>query len=779
MNHVVDLFPAEWRIELVTRLDEWAPESSPGRRSRVYPLVRHLVRTTGCPMPDSDCWIEGWLGDIGPLDPERLRADPLALRFLRLVLERRTITLGSPMLSALSALAADGLVDRAALVRYVFARMDGQYMASEISRLKAISLTTDEHARTAPERLALAEPMLTGLLRDGTPKSIAPVLQYLRALALTPAENARFLRDHVAMLDLSSLVAAYGQEVLRGLDEAGLLEEDVLSEVCERVLLRPEKKLVRVQLSWLDRAARREPARAGRLLADAALAFRHQDLSLQERVLLLVARHLEKAEEPVRTELRTAARSLGPGLAARAAEVFGTERDPGAGRVAEAEVLPSVSGPRVAPGPVGTPAEVAQELAVVFADDDVVAFERALDGLVRHARLDRTALCQALEPVTRRQPDFPFHYGWDCTQTDLYDVAAAVRGDEARDLHYLHRAIRFEGWFTPSGKMLMARLTEALEVIESGVQPFLLALPTHVTGAVDPSVLVERIAELERLRVEPAPVDLAQALLRATPEAGEQVRRAADDLRSDAGRRLARWLREGGLPRRNSTPEKWAAADPIGAPPGEWSPELPRLDQIPALPPVAAALVAKGEGADFRDKDRSAPYWVAQLPHHRDEVAAMHTADGRLLTRLVEAGGPAGYAMHWQIARGMDRERDAAADALLVLAAQGQLDSRLLAGQLQATIRDRLSSPKRIADALRAAAETGAYETAWSVLEAALPALLRDTPIPGTGSLLALAVECASRCGAKGGIPEVEAVAARTGSSQTVKHARLLRDLLR
>ncbi|WP_254395473.1 hypothetical protein [Streptomyces sp. AC512_CC834] len=42
------------------------------------------------------------------------------------------------------------------------------------------------------------------------------------------------------------------------------------------------------------------------------------------------------------------------------------------------------------------------------------------------------------------------------------------------------------------------------------------------------------------------------------------------------------------------------------------------------------------------------------------------------------------------------------------------------------------------------------------MLEPALPALLRGTPVRGAGALLALAVECASRSGAKGGIPEVE-----------------------
>lgn len=67
----------------------------------------------------------------------------------------------------------------------------------------------------------------------------------------------------------------------------------------------------------------------------------------------------------------------------------------------------------------------------------------------------------------------------------------------------------------------------------------------------------------------------------------------------------------------------------------------------------------------------------------------------------------------------------------------------------------------------------------WSILEVALPGLPRDTPVRGAGALLALAVECATRCGAKARIPEVDAVAERKGATQTIKNARLLRDVLR
>jgi len=579
------------------------------------------------------------------------------------------------------------------------------------------------------------------------------------------------------MLDLALPVAAYAQEALIALDEAGLLEDDVRTEASERILLRPDKKLVRAQLAWLDRAARRDPPRAARLLVDAAIAFQHTDMALQESALKVVARHLPAAGDSVIPELRDAAGRLSPGLSAQAAELFGLPR----GGTAEefAEVLPAVPGPRPVPGPIETAAEVAQEVAVVLANpQDVVAFERALDGLVRHARLDRAALTTALAPVIRRPPD----YMGDYTQADLYDVAAAAAGREPREWYDEpgHHLPDFPPAATLPGAMLQARLVEVIEVIRSGTQPFLLAVPTLATGALDAAALVQRVSELDRLGVTPAPTDLAQALLRVTPTTDQSVHAAAGELRSDAGQRLAQWLRQGGLPHQDSTPEGWPVSDPASAPAGQWYPASPGPDHAPPLPQVAAALVGPHRQPEMT-AGSTAPFWAAQLPHHRDEVAARigEPVRGRMLTCLAESGGPAGYAVHWHIACCLRFDRDAAVDALLVLAAQGQLDSRLFAGQLQAFMRGKMSTPERVVGALRAAAETGAYATVWSVLKAALPALLGDKPVRGAGALLALAVECAARCGAKGQIAEVEATAARTGSSQTVKNARLLRDVLR
>lgn len=306
----------------------------------------------------------------------------------------------------------------------------------------------------------------------------------------------------------------------------------------------------------------------------------------------------------------------------------------------------------------------------------------------------------------------------------------------------------------------------------------------------DAAVLVARIADFERLGVTPAPIDLAQALLRLTPTDDERVREAADALRSDAGRRLAQWLDQGGVPHQDTTPEKHPADDPPRTELDRWTPSDPRTAHDLPLPPVAAALL----GPSSPLHRWAGTFWLAQLPHHRDEMAGRLAITGswsssdrsdlspHILPRLMALHGPAGYATHWLIAERLDgdpKQAHAVADALLVLAAQGQLDPELFAAQTQALLRRDWSTPTRAVTVLRTAAETGAWATIWSILRPALPPLLRPTPINGAGALLALAAECAAHSGAKGAIPEVDEMAARKGSSQTVKNARLLRDVLR
>ncbi|MGW4569495.1 DUF7825 domain-containing protein, partial [Streptomyces sp. NPDC004561] len=168
-------------------------------------------------------------------------------------------------------------------------------------------------------------------------------------------------------------------------------------------------------------------------------------------------------------------------------------------------------------------------------------------------------------------------------------------------------------------------------------------------------------------------------------------------------------------------------------------------------------------------------HWLAVLPERRELVAARILPDvaataahdergSAVLPLLAESGGDAGEAVHLCVAYGLGarqaEERLAAVDALLVLAARGQLDARRLGADLGVLMERGAVMPRRLADSARTAAATGADATIWSVLRHALPAPLADlaTARPeaaavmarGLGELLAVAADCAERCGAHG-----------------------------
>jgi hypothetical protein len=135
-----------------------------------------------------------------------------------------------------------------------------------------------------------------------------------------------------------------------------------------------------------------------------------------------------------------------------------------------------------------------------------------------------------------------------------------------------------------------------------------------------------------------------------------------------------------------------------------------------------------------------------------------------------------------------EEDRLAAVDALLVLAARGQLDAAVLGTDLGQMVRDGVVKPLRLTDSLRTAAATGANATIWGLLRHILPPLLGDLAAGGPdgqaarsrglGELLAVAAECAERSGARGELPHLAGAAARRGSSRLVTQARRLQGAL-
>ncbi|MFI5529352.1 DUF6493 family protein [Kitasatospora sp. NPDC051853] len=785
LRRLIDAQPEAWRAEVAARLAEHRRRTVGWGFSVPFQVTEYLVRTTGCPLPLTDALVLNWAEDRSFPQPRpdlpgrlpvgtglhaRLLADSftplLAPLMFEVVGTERVLEhswSGQPESdrwpAALSRLAAEGVLDRAALVSRVLAR----------------------------------------LLRGGRPADLRPVLATLTALAPTAAELAAEVRTLLALLDGSSTVAGWAQQALTELDATGALEPEVLTEASRTVLFRPEKKLVKAQLAWLDRTAKQDPSRAAAVLLAASDAYGHPDRTLQEQALKLTARHLKAADDPTMAELRSTAQQLDPANHAAAAELLGLAA-PAADGQEYREQLPPVPFPRAVPAPVAGPAEAAEELSAAIAGSPGVAeFERALDGLVRWAWLDAPGLAEALAPVLAAAPYVPLRF--------LAEAAAGLRAENWTTVPADGRHPAFhEPLHYPFPDQIASRLAEAARQLATERVPFLLATPTLETGALAPAVLVDRLARYEELGVTPGPADYGQALLRATP-AGPEVRAAAARLNSPHGRRLAAWLRTGGLPHQPTTVGRTvpgtgahrllrfshrSAVQP-GLAPDALLPEVG--PGTPVLPHCAAQLLGPTETVVRFDYQPPADvHAVAVLPNHREELAsrfvlaALVNHDGigdwgPLLPFLAEAEGPAGPALHLALAYGLGakqpEDRTAAVDALLVLAARGDLDPTLLGRETVELILDGTTPPSRAARSLRAAAETGAYRTAWTVLAATLPALLTTDPPRGTADLLALAADCVRRCGPSGlDLPALAALAARPGTTKLLQEARALHALL-
>ncbi|MFJ7909313.1 DUF6493 family protein [Kitasatospora sp. NPDC096204] len=810
LHQVIEAQPVEWQVEVVTRLAA-RPVRTWGWS--MYPVIEAVIRRTGCEVPRGESFVRSWMDHIDETGgPRPTLADAL-----------RGDTFTPVLLPELFELADVGYT-----LTFRLSPRPGDIWTEAIGELAAAGVV---------DRVQLLDRCLARLLRGGKATDQRAFLEVLRALAPTPEEYAARVRDVVALLDGLSVIAGHAQDVLAGLDEAGLIEPEVLTEASAVVLFRSEKKLVRAQLAWLEKAARRAPERSGPVVLAAAEAFGHPDTALQERALNVVARHLKAAGEAVLADLRSAAETLNPAHHRRAGELFGAPvggdgDDPDTGWN---ELLPPAPEPRPLGAPIGSAAELAEELSALLAarEPGMAAFERVLDGLVRLAHRDRAALVEALEPVRRVHPWRGTGSWGDCTPREILFVVAAVAGElpPRRFWDSLRgkdgSALRGPGTTVP-GAVLAARLEEAAWQVTATRPPYLLATPTDATGALDPAVLVERIAGYEAAGVTPGKADLSQALLRVGPVAVGSVAagpvadgaalKAAEALTSPAGRRLAHWLRTGGLHgqpsqrvlfapgkglrRTNVYGNRWweeieriAVAQPgIGAGPvGPGREHLP--SEFLALLDGTEPSVARARKV-YDWSRRPVAHWFAMLPWHREELAARWLdpfAEGAdrdergaagHLPLLAEAGGPAGLALHLALAYGLGarhaEDRTAAVDALLVLAARGDLDGALLGRELGALVACGTVTAGRLGAALTLAAESGARATVWSVLGAALPALLgeADPSTRGLGDLIALATDCALRTGARGPVAEVTAAAGRGGSGRVVKEARALRDVL-
>ncbi|MFJ3923267.1 DUF6493 family protein [Streptomyces sp. NPDC090022] len=756
-----------------------------------FALIRELVLLAGCPAPTTDAFVHGWAQSLLPT------GRPGAARSLARALRE------DPHVTELLPRLFETAEPAAALSWYADPQAPGHW-PYELTRLAEEGLV---------ERRVLIDGCTSRLLRGGRPTRLRFYLLLLQRLDLTPAEERERTADWIALTaDGPSTVAGHAQQILARLAASGDLTVAQLADMSGAALFRPEKKLVRAQLTLLGKVLRREPAARADLLPVVATVFGHEDTALQERALKLAATHLDPADAALREELAGCAELLSPVHRVRAAELFGAQADAAEPGPYEETLPPAPARRRQGPGP-DTVAETVELVSALIRTQDptVTEFERALDALVRHGHRDRAALAAALGPaLADRWWHAPVRAGeWPPSPQRLYGlevVAAAVLGRvRAQDLVPARRRgnpHRPDCVHSALEEVVTARLREAAHRLLTEPLPYLLATPTWETGTLEPDELVARLAGYGRAGAEPAPADFAQALLRVRRD--PSAAGAAAALGTHEGERLAAWLTTtAGEPA--SAHRRVREPAPRRAPTHWWN--LTGADTRHLVVDTGERPTLQREfPAVFRtlgrphDGDTGCYHWNGHsalsrgvLPEDRETQAAWllkavtscATDDERgaaaPLPQLAELGGAAGPVLHLVVATGLGarhaEDRLAAVDALLHLAARGELD----AGRVGRDVAELLSlgtvKPNRLADAARTAAATGAYATTWTVLAQALPALL-DAPTGaprGTGEVLAVAADCAERAAPAGPVPAgLAAAAARAGTSQLTTQSRRL-----
>ncbi|MEM6394425.1 MAG: DUF6493 family protein [Planctomycetota bacterium] len=127
------------------------------------------------------------------------------------------------------------------------------------------------------------------------------------------------------------------------------------------------------------------------------------------------------------------------------------------------------------------------------------------------------------------------------------------------------------------------RMAEILTAMKIGQARPLLAAPTHTPGWIAPQHLIKRLAELDGLKLDPMPNDLAQALIRLTPDGRAEALNAALSLKHPTAA-VVRYALGGDAPRKREIkklgPALWLAAGRARYP----------FDSLADLEPVAKHL---------------------------------------------------------------------------------------------------------------------------------------------------------------------------------------------
>lgn len=630
---------------------------------------------------------------------------------------------------------------------------------------------------SAVSRDALLDGCVRRFLRGGEARDLLWFVRLHQALAPTVEEAAARARDYVRLLPSApGNVAELAFTQVKAVDGEGRLEDGLFAEAVEALLFRPEARLVKGALVWLDRTARAR-GRESAVVGFAASLFGHERHELRERAVKLAVKHGAKADPLTAETVREAAAVLPGTLLPQITAVFGDVE------AAEPEGPPVLYAPAPTdlPGPITSPAELFEQSVLMLRNPAMswAEMERLVAGLVTsgpaivddlqryvenegtrllershlshlfgpalilHSLLDRRTSAEHLARRARKRRLF----GRGRRQ-DAASFAEAARLEHRRRMISQHRPRGAE--FPALSRLLHLRFVDAAAHIGA---PALLATPTSSTGHVDPEVFAARLRILEEAGDEPGRYDLEQALLRLPAGTGRVP--GLDGLSSPAAAQAREWLASGGF----RAPDLGYGFVTVRRRLSSWYSDWTEVPYFHARAVCTSALDSarllgtvdppEGEETGVGHHSPQIPWWPASLPSHRELTAAHllhHTAtchhdpydQGAVLPAFADTTGPTGPATAAVLLQGLGAAdapgRAGAVDALLSLAAQNALPAADLGRLLPAFLEAGSFPLTRLLPPLTEAVQAGA--PLWPFFAEAVPALL---PAPGTPARTGLA----------------------------------------